>query len=251
MPESETVRVIRPGAEIAVHRYGDGAPVLAIHGFASSARANWVDTGWARAMTSAGRRLLAVDLRGHGDSSKPHEAGAYRLAALLDDITAVLDDAGADSVDVVGYSLGAYLAIQLALSAPPRVRSLTLGGVGLGAPFHDFDVAAARRRLADGVAPVGDTTAKLLDIAAAGAGNDMAALLALADGLQQAPPVADDLPAVPLTVVNGERDDIAIDGDDLARRAPRGRFQQLPGRTHVNAISARAFKAAAMETIGA
>ena len=70
------------GVPIAFIDEGEGAPVLLIHGFASNHRVNWVSTSWVRDLTAAGRRVLAFDNRGHGDSGKPHESAAYSAALM-------------------------------------------------------------------------------------------------------------------------------------------------------------------------
>lgn len=241
-------RVTRPGAEIAVYSLGKGVPVLAIHGFASSARANWSDSGWARALTAHGCRLIALDLRGHGDSGKPHMAPAYSMPLLVGDLIAVLDELDVGRAHVIGYSLGSRLAIQLALTVPARVFSLTLGGVGLETPFCEFDADGARRCFGGGTEPVSVPTARILTMARSLRANDVEALIALAEALRSDPGVT-EVPDVPLVVVNGESDKIATDGAELARRAPLGHFVQLPARTHANAVSARAFKKAGLDLI--
>ncbi len=65
------------GIDIAYVDEGNGDPILLIHGFASSAQVNWVDTGWVRHLTREGRRVIAMDNRGHGHSAKPHDPALY------------------------------------------------------------------------------------------------------------------------------------------------------------------------------
>ena len=56
-----------------------GEPILLIHGFASNLRINWVDPRWVETLTEAGRRVIAFDNRGHGQSEKLHAPADYRL----------------------------------------------------------------------------------------------------------------------------------------------------------------------------
>ncbi|HSM41135.1 MAG TPA: alpha/beta fold hydrolase, partial [Afifellaceae bacterium] len=56
---------------------GEGDPIILIHGFASNHRVNWVSTGWVSMLTGDGRRVIALDNRGHGESDKPHDPAAY------------------------------------------------------------------------------------------------------------------------------------------------------------------------------
>ncbi len=71
-------------------------------------------------------RALAMDQRGHGDSDKP--AAGYSLAGFADDVTAFLDAIGLPSAVLVGSSSGGYVAQQVAVSSPERVRGLVLVG---------------------------------------------------------------------------------------------------------------------------
>ena len=81
------------GRRIATYLWGeeDAPTVLAVHGFASSCRDNWVSTGWVRDLTRAGFRVLGVDQRGHGASDKPHDPGEYTMDALVGDLVTVLE----------------------------------------------------------------------------------------------------------------------------------------------------------------
>ncbi|RYE52379.1 MAG: alpha/beta fold hydrolase, partial [Hyphomicrobiales bacterium] len=106
----------------------DGAPTLLIHGFASSALVNWVHPGWLQTLTQAGRRVVAIDNRGHGASAKPHDAAAYHPSLMAGDAAALLNHLGIDRADVMGYSMGARISAFLALEHGERVRSLVWGG---------------------------------------------------------------------------------------------------------------------------
>jgi pimeloyl-ACP methyl ester carboxylesterase len=116
--------------EIAYLDEGEGDPIVLIHGFASTAAINWVHPGWVTTLTKARRRVIALDNRGHGASSKPYDPAAYHSATMAEDVRALLDHLGIARADVMGYSMGARIASYLALSHPDRVRSLILGGLG-------------------------------------------------------------------------------------------------------------------------
>ena len=89
-----------------------------MHGFASSCRDNWVNTGWVRDLTRAGFRVLGVDQRGHGLSDKPHDPHDYTMDALVGDLLTVLETYLLDSVLYAGYSLGGRVGWQLLVDAP-------------------------------------------------------------------------------------------------------------------------------------
>lgn len=110
------VQMLEPTASPA----SAGPPVLLVHGMGGD-HTTW--TGVARALQSAGRAVVGIDLRGHGLSGR---AVRYRLNDFRDDLAHVLDVCGADEVDVVAHSLGAHSALRLAMSQPGRVRRLLL-----------------------------------------------------------------------------------------------------------------------------
>src|SRR5262245_10804358 len=109
---------------------GAGEPVVLVHGFASNAAVNWVHPGWVATLTRAGRRAIALDLRGHGASTKLYDPAAYHSAVMAQDVGALIDHLGLPNADVMGYSMGARIAAFLALAQPQRVRGLILGGLG-------------------------------------------------------------------------------------------------------------------------
>jgi pimeloyl-ACP methyl ester carboxylesterase len=100
----------------------DGEPVVLLHGFPQDSTAFDRLTP---ALHTAGLRTLAPDQRGYCPSARPRGRRAYRLGAAVDDVLALLYDAGLRSAHLVGHDWGAVVAWALAAWHPDRVRTLT------------------------------------------------------------------------------------------------------------------------------
>src|SRR6202035_1099062 len=121
MQEKPVARFRHDDVEIAFLDEGEGAPIVLVHGFASNAAVNWVQPGWVAFLKDAGRRVIALDNRGHGASTKLYDPAAYHSALMAGDVKALLDHLGLDRADVMGYSMGARIAAYLALQNPQCV----------------------------------------------------------------------------------------------------------------------------------
>src|SRR6201990_2037147 len=117
--------------EIAYLDEGEGDPIVLVHGFASSKNVNWVYPGWVSELKRLGRRAIALDNRGHGESAKLYDPAQYEIAVMASDIIALMDHLAIDRADVMGYSLGARMTAVLALEQPQRLRAAILGGIGI------------------------------------------------------------------------------------------------------------------------
>jgi len=99
--------------------------VVLIHGFATSTQTTWREPGWFDLLSDAGRQAIGIDLLGHGDAPKPSDPAEY--ADLAGPVLAQMPES---PVDIIGYSLGARTAIEIALAHPERIRKMVLAGVG-------------------------------------------------------------------------------------------------------------------------
>lgn len=134
--------------DITLHyeRAGSGPPLLLLHGFTGSA-GEWADL---TPHVAPVRDVIAVDLIGHGRSSAPADPARYSIEACLVDLLALLDALGIERADVLGYSMGGRVALQLAAAAPARVRSLILESASPG--IADEAERAARAASDDALA---------------------------------------------------------------------------------------------------
>lgn len=195
-------------------------PVLLVHGFASDGARTWTATGWSRALD--GRGVLAVDLRGHGNSQGHRPPGGFTPESLADDLLAVLDATRVATTDVITYSMGGLAGWALARRAPGRVRRLVLGGLGARAASAGEMAGVARALDARGLEVVAE---------------DMA-------GHKIEGPAP-----VPALLAAGDADTLAPDAAELAD-ALGVPFVPLPNRNHFTAVSSRAFKQAALDFLG-
>ncbi|MDQ0922965.1 pimeloyl-ACP methyl ester carboxylesterase [Pseudarthrobacter sp. W1I19] len=260
---SHTVEGTDPQLYVAVHDPAVDAglrPVLLLHGFSSSSKLNWEDTGWLASLLDAGRRVIMVDLPGHGRSGAPEDRDSYSPSRIRADLLQVAFDAGvrplqagdpASGLDVVGYSLGSRLAWEFAATQPEIVHRIVLGGPNTADPLAEFDLVAAQDYLADGTPISDESTARLLKMALLLPSNNIFALLSLVEAIKAEPyDPAEAVPHVPMLLVAGDQDERAGSLPQLAELAQGagGLAEQLtlPGRNHTNAVTSRAFKQAAI-----
>ena len=118
------------GTNLAVHRLGQGRPVLMLHGLFSSADMNWIRYGHAQKLADAGFEAIMPDLRAHGKSDAPREPAAYPPDVLVQDVRALAMALELEEYDLVGFSLGARTAARSVVEGL-RPRRLVLAGMGI------------------------------------------------------------------------------------------------------------------------
>ena len=238
------------GVEIAFLDEGEGQPTVLVHGFASNKEVNWVLPGWVRTLTGARRRVIALDNRGHGASAKLYDPAAYSSSLMADDVRALLDHLSLRQADVLGYSMGARIAVFLALAHPNRVRSVVSGGLGIhlvdeGGGFGSQQAEKIAQGLEAPVASaVTDPMARQFRAFAEQTHSDLRALAACMRGSRQALSPADvERLSVPLVVAVGEQDTIAGSAQELAALIAGAQALVIPNRDHMLAVGDRVFKA--------
>lgn len=234
------------GVRIAYDTVGSGPVVVLLHGSVLS-RAIWRSYGYVDALNGS-RTVVRIDLRGHGRSGAPHDPAAYTQDSLLDDVLAVLDAEGIARAAIVGYSLGARVALTAALTAPDRVeRIVCLGGSAaeqrgaLDAVFfpgvidslrtggmEEFCTRQGLGPEAEGRRNRGTRTAFL-----AADPDAMAALFSATDSTPAVPESELGQCRVPALWMTGDLDQPRWEESrHAAAIMPEGRFVSLPGRTH-------------------
>ncbi len=232
---------------------GHAPPVVLIHGFGANRVITWRNTNWYQTLPRAGHRLVAIDCRGHGESQKPHNPEDYDEGRMTADIVAVLVELGIGSIDLMGYSMGAQLAIRLMHDAPGRIRRAVLGG--LGANYFRFSKEAtekiAEALLTKDPSRITDPMAREFRTFCERAGND---LIAMAACIRRPRYIfsADELGGLtrPVLVACGSEDNFTGSPEPLAQAFPNGKALVVPRRNHHSTVGDKAFKEAVLEFLG-
>ena len=222
------------GVRIHYQVEGEGPPLVLQHGSLDSIE-SWYELGYVDALKAA-YQLILIDARGHGASDKPHDANAYGLQRMVDDIRAVLDERHIPKTHFWGYSMGCWIGFGLAKYMPERCASLILGGQAPYARSFEFRRQQVRRGIEQGIEALvaslktqyGEVwpgyTARLRTI-------DLEAQLALA---QDRPSLEDVFPtmAMPCLLYAGEADANYPGVKACYKLIPNVTFVSFPGLNH-------------------
>ncbi|SEM45016.1 Alpha/beta hydrolase family protein [Sphingomonas gellani] len=228
------------GVPIAWREMGeaDARPLVLIHGYFSTAQVNWIKYGHAAAIAARGFRVIMPDLRGHGESGRPHDAAAYPPDALMRDGLALIARLGVTDYDLGGYSLGARTAVRmLANGATPRRVALT--GMGLTGIVSTAGRGGYFRHVLTNLGSFERGSAEWLTEAfLKTTGGDAQALLRVLETFVDTP--LDQLGTItrPVLVACGVDDDDNGSAEELAAALPDGHYRELPGN-HMSAVTKR------------
>jgi pimeloyl-ACP methyl ester carboxylesterase len=235
--------------EIAYLDEGEGDPIVLVHGFASTKNVNWVYPTWVSELKKNGRRVIAFDNRGHGDSSKLYDPTAYEIATMAGDIAGLMDHLNIERADVMGYSLGSRMTAVLARSQPKRLRSVIFGGIGIGlieggGPGENVVQALEADSLDDVTDPVGRTFRAFADQTR----SDRRALTACLRGSRRLM-TRDEAAeiAVPVLIAVGTSDEIAGSAEALGKIIPGSQVLNIPNRDHMRAVGDKVYKAGVLD----
>ena len=223
-------------AKLALHRLGSGRPVILLHGLFSSAEMNWIRFGHARQLADAGFEALMPDLRAHGESAKPHDAGAYPPDVLVGDAESLVGHLGVAGYDLVGFSLGARTSVR-AVVAGLTPRRLVLGGMGLQGLSGWERRADFFLEVIDGYGGFRPGDPHYLAQQFMKSMNvDREAARLLLGSMEDTPPEALRAITMPTLVVCGAEDDDNGDPDALAAALPDAVRATVPG-THMGSVT--------------
>lgn len=205
-------------------------PVLLIHGWGGNFATTWKGNGWCEALKIAGRRVIAVDLPGHGASHASHDPAEY--ADLASSVESKL--AGESEVDAIGFSLGGKVLLELACRQADRFRRIVIAGLGqnIFAPERMGETLA--EILERGVRADDPPAFRALIDQVLPARNDPKALAAC---LRRAPnpvltPARLSFVTCPMLLIAGEQDTVAQPLEPLRAALSQARVEHLPELDH-------------------
>jgi pimeloyl-ACP methyl ester carboxylesterase len=226
----------RDGVQLAYREMGEGRPLVLIHGYFSTALVNWVRYGHAAVLAAHGRRVIMPDLRGHGDSAKPHAATAYPPDVLADDGFALIHHLGLTDYDLGGYSLGGRTTVRMLARGAVPGRAI-VAGMGLDGIVHSGGRSAFFRRILThlGTFERGSlewmTEAFLKTV-----GGDPVALTLILSTFVDTPVEEVARIRTPTLVLTGADDRDNGSAESLAAALPNGEYVSVPGN-HMSAVT--------------
>ncbi len=212
------------GAKIYYEVKGTGSPVVLIHGFIVNGE-TWKKTAIYTDLLNDGYKVITLDMRGNGQSDKPHNPEAYKNDAEARDIMGLTKMLGIQKYSVVGYSRGAIIASRLILK-DKNVAKAVIGGMGTGFTNPEWP-----RRKMFYHALMGDSVPELAAMVknVQAAGLDQKALAYLQNAQPSSSPQELKMIKKPVLVVCGSEDEDNGSGSELSKMIPSSTFATVPG----------------------
>jgi pimeloyl-ACP methyl ester carboxylesterase len=237
------------GVKIHYETFGQGKPIVLVHGFPLSMDLNWVGTKWVEPLQPV-RRVVGLDCRGFGDSDKPHDPEAYGLENMAGDVLRLMDHLSIGKADLFGYSVGAIISAYLLINHSERFTSVILGGAG---NFFDPGREEQMRKsvdylLVDDPSQITDPFGKTFRAIADGIpNNDRLALAACAQRLFEPVEPADFAGVdIPVLFISGANDTEGGGPAAVAAATPGAKLVLIPDTNHFTVIPDQRFKDAVL-----
>ena len=234
------------GVKIAYQIFGEGPPVLLVHGFASNGQANWISTGWVDFLIKCGRKVIVIDNRGHGASEKLYDPSLYDAREMARDNARLLDHLNIGKCDIIGYSMGARICAFLAIFHSEHVHRAVLAGLAYNM-VRGFGRGEAIAKALEAATDeeVTNPEPRAFRRFAKQTGSDLLALAAC----MRSPghKITMDMLArikAPVLVIAGDKDDVAGPIEPLLEVIPGSRGVYLHGKDHMKAVGDPQFKKA-------
>ena len=225
------------GTQLALHRQGEGRPLVLLHGLFSSAHMNWIKWGHHEVIAERGYEVLMLDFRVHGESEAPQEPGKYPLNVLVRDVAALVDHLNLDEYDLGGFSLGARTSLHAVAHGVLEPRRLVIGGMGTAGLGEWQRRAAKFRRVIDKFdeIPRGDPDYFSMQFLKS-QGVDRVAARMLLDTMPDLDLAMLDNITMRTMVVCGDEDRDNGSAEELTALLPNAEFVEVPG-THMGSVT--------------
>src|ERR1700761_4081800 len=229
----------RDGLTLAYREIGTGRPLVLIHGFFSTGSVNWLRYGHAEKIAARGYRVVLPDLRGHGDSAKPHAAASYPPDVLADDGFALIEHLGLTDYDLGGYSLGGRTTMRMLVRGAKPGKALC-GGMGLQGTIHAVGRGGHFRNILTNLGTFERGSPEwMAEAFLKTTGGDPTALLHVLETFVDTPIETIRSIETPVLVVSGQDDHDNGSSEALADALPHGRYAAVPGN-HMSAVTNKA-----------
>lgn len=221
------------GTRLAVHRTGEGPPVILLHGLFSNANMNWIKWGHADRLAAAGYEAIMPDFRVHGESDSPIDPEKYPPDVLVRDVAALIESLGSDDYVLGGFSLGARTTLHAVAHGVLSPSRVIIGGMGVAGVADWNRRSAFFKRVLDDYDTIkpGDP-AYLSKQFLKSQGINRTAARMLLDTMSDLDPAKLDKITMPALVVCGVDDDDNGNAQELAECLPDARYVGVPG-THL------------------
>lgn len=225
------------GTRLALHRTGEGRPLVLLHGLFSSAEMNWIKWGHAQLIAERGYEVLMLDFRVHGESEAPHDKAAYPKNVLVRDVAALIEHLAIEDYDLGGFSLGARTALHAVAHGVIHPARLIVGGMGTAGLGEWEKRSAYFKRVIDEFEniPRGDPAYFSMQFLKS-QGVDRIAARMLLDTMPDLDLAKLANITIPALVVCGDEDRDNGSAEELAQLLPDATFVEVPG-THMGSVT--------------
>jgi len=225
------------GTELALHRMGEGAPFVLLHGLFSSAAMNWIKFGHAERIAAQGYEVLMLDFRVHGESEAPQDESRYPENVLVRDVVALVEYLALETYDLGGFSLGARTSLHAVANGVLEPERLVIGGMGTAGLGEWAKRSAFFKRVIDDFDRIErDDPAYFSMQFLKSQGTDRAAARHLLDTMPDLDLAKLANVTMPTLVVCGDEDRDNGSAEELARLLPDATYVEVPG-THMGSVT--------------
>ncbi|MCH7734059.1 MAG: alpha/beta fold hydrolase [Chloroflexi bacterium] len=222
--------------EIVGDQAGHGFPMFMLHGIIQSG-AEWRRAGWVDALSGM-RRLILVDLPGHGASDRPGDHGPYRIESIANAVLGISDALGIEGFDYMGFSLGGRVGYELAArharGDAEGLRALVISAQHARAPRDEPRLLRLIELFRGGKLRAMERGMGMRSEQAGATVNDPEAMAMAIEALRDWGGVEEGLGGLPqpVMVISGEEDPAFQKARDSAAAIPGARWVALPGIDH-------------------